>query len=322
VLPEGGQRLKLSGEIRALLDAGHINDGLQAAREVYEAKKSTFSESARITGLALANLLEYATRMQCSLPDLKSSVIALEQHWEPTALGETRSSLQSASAISEQSGSPDKDSSCIQAVPTIMHILPRVCEYAAQCGRRDEEMRGLAERSLERLHTLYPYFDPASKTARYYAASTKIRAATHIVSWKVQEERPDLRALKYMAKCGRDHVAHFSEHSARFYYSLFELESGDLRAGLQSLEALTTLSGSENTDVRIASLDQFTGWCIRVKDFAKARISCRSLREELDRDYADENWAVRSNERVKTVEFARLNSHERALARATEERHS
>jgi hypothetical protein len=312
--PESEKPLKLSGEIRAMLDAGRVGHGLQAAREVYESRKALFSESARITGLALANLLEHATRVRFSLPDLKSSVFALEQHWELPAVGEDREIGSAVSSVDEQLQSPDPDSSYIQRLPTIMHILPRVCEYAAQCGRRDPEMRDLAERSLEHMHIAYPFFDQAYKAARHYAASATIRAATHIASWKIQEDRPDLRALKFIADCGHDRAAQFSPSSASFYHSLFKLESGNLSGGLELLEELTTLSRPEDTDVRIGSLDQLTGWYIRLGYKDKAKVTLSSLQTELERDHSDANSAMRSNERVKWEELARLRSYEKALS--------
>lgn len=315
VAPEGEKQLKFSSEIRAMLDAGRIREGLQAAREVYETRKAHFSESARITGLALANLLENATRVQCSLPDLKSSVFALEQHWELPAVGEDREIGSAVSSVDEKLQSPDSDSSYIQRLPTIMHILPRVCEYAAQCGRRDPEMRDLAERSLKHMHIAYQFFDQAYKAARHYAASATVRAAAHIASWKIKEERPDLRALKYIAGCGHDRTAQFSPSSASFYHALFKLESGNLSAGLESLVDLATSSRTEDTDIRIASLDQLTGWYIRLGYEDKAKAALGSLKAELERDHSDANSAMRSNERVKLEELARVRAYEKALSR-------
>jgi len=321
-------------EILDLINSGEVAAGLKAAREVYDRQCSLYSEKTQVRVNSLVNLLEFATRTNTALPDLSESVRGLEKVWTSSHherdLAANR--MQIAKCEHEISSATDLEPSSPSAY--VMRVLSRVCEYAAQAGRRDLTLRGLAERSLECLTQIAPFFSPSSspelpsstKTSllpnsepeqiQYYAASAAIRASAHIASWKVRDEKPDLRGLRFMAERGYYRLAEFSEPTAKLYYALFKCESGHREAGLQMLEELTEAPAGVHIDVRIAALDQVTGWYIRFKEFQKARASLDSLREALRCDSASPASTVQSSFRVRAIEALRVQSYQGELDKA------
>jgi hypothetical protein len=304
-----------ASEIRKLFQAGEVEQAIAQARNLYEMRSSVFSSDAQSSVVALGNLLEYATRARKLLPDLHERLHSLEKHWQLPDWSAEREVFSDLVGHQEPLQSIEPTAPASQAPFYIMHTLPRLCEYSAQAGRMDRSLRELAESTLERLHQTYLFFDGEGErlSLKQDAAAAAIRAAAHIATWKMQDERPDLRSVRYIAKCGRDRLALFSAPLADHNFALFQLASGQTEDGLKTLEALVESPRGVDIDVRIASLDQLTGWYIRLKDLDSARASLDSLREALARDGESEASAVKDNCRVRAEEALRVRSYEKML---------
>jgi len=302
-------------EIRKLFNSGDVALALKEARTLYEVRRDTFSENAQVTVEALGALFEYATRARASMTDLHEQLHALEKHWT-TSAGHERDAEDIASLSNPSLFCSSSEIDAVSGTrPYVMRTLPRVCEYLAQTSRENSVLRGYAERSLRYLHQLYPLFDDQGERGimKQDAAAAMIRSAAHIAAWKQREERPDLREVRYIAECSRDRLAEFSTPVAEFNFALFQFESGRREAGLQTLESLVEAPQGVSTDVRIAALDQLTGWYIRLKEFDNARASLASFREALQNDSANAASEMKHNLRVRTHEALRLQAYEKAL---------
>jgi hypothetical protein len=108
----------------------------------------------------------------------------------------------------------------------------------------------------------------------------------------------------------------FTAPLAQHTFALFQLESRQIEAGLKTLEHLIESPQGVDIDIRIASLDQVTGWYIRLNRLDSARASLSSLREALARDGANDASAMKGNPRVRAQEALRVQSYEKMLSAA------
>jgi hypothetical protein len=295
-----------------------VDRAINEARTLYDLRCDTFSQDAQTSVVALGNLLEYATRARKLLPDLHGHLHNLERHWQKPDLREDGEVLLETLRDQKPSLLNEKDSSGSPAPLYVMHTLPRLCEYSAQAGREDHGLRELAEDVLKRLHHAYNFFDGDGErlSLKQDAASATIRAAAHIATWKMQDERPDLRSVRYIAECGRDRLETFSKPLADHTFALFQLSSGKTKDGLEALKSLVQSPYGVPVDVRIASLDQLTGWHIRLNELDRAREALSSLREAIERDSTDPSSSVSNNFRVRAEEASRMLAYEKLLSNA------
>jgi hypothetical protein len=288
-------------QVREMFDAGRIEEALREAQKLYEIRSKYFAQDAQTTVLALASLLEYATFSQTPLTSLHDHVRDLKKHWVTV---DPSSEYQIADLVATE-------------LPFYMrYTLPRACEYAAHVGRKDPSLRDFAEQSLERLFWKYHEFpsDSEGLVMRESAAAAAIRAAAHIVTWKVQEERPDLRSLEYITKAFRNALEEFNAPKAELHYSFFQFAAKRYDEGLKTLENIVNSPQGVAIDERIAALDQLTGRYIRLKDFDNARASLASLQEAVEKDSTNEASNLSRNARVRAEEAKRLKWYEMTLA--------
>jgi hypothetical protein len=306
--PLSASDILTSAQVRELFESGEIQQAIDSAIRLYEHRKETFSEENQTTAIALGDLLEYATRARIPQPQLTVSVGSLEQHWL-------------APLIECESKSPNPGSRTPPSLRRYMlRTLPQACEYAAQFGRSDEQLRPLADRYLTQLHQLYPFFPVKDDTEalRQYASSALIRAAAHIASWKTTEETPDLQALTDIATIGHERLAQFAPDEAELYLALFMCEGRNPQAGVKKLESIVSKTPPVNKDVLIPALDQLTGWNIKLGEFTKAQRALNRLCQALEHESQESILGAEPNQIVRAEEQRRVRAYQVALEKINE----